>query len=567
MLWHANMDLLRRSFGLGILIGCFGTLGCGDSAESASLDFPPGLGGSDGDGNAGDNGDGDGSGGPGAGAEDDGPPAEVEERLNLNAPRAGLTSVYVPNPLTHRVAVVNAETFGIEAIASGTAPTFTATVPGKDVALVINVGSGDLTLLRTLKGKTQAKRLPLGHSANVIAISPNGKHAVVYLDSRQAGTWATSFQDVTVVDLTEGAEAARGVSVGFRPTSVAFSEDAKQAFVVTEDGISVVDLTAAASGPTIAKLVSLGDALSDALSVDVEVSPDGRYAFARRPGEPSIRRIDLQSGAITELSLEALQAVVPPSSSALLSAGPLDLSDMDLVPDGSALLAVERQRGALLRIPIPEGFDDPSKVTLTLVEGQVVGSVSIAKSGKVAVLYTTISGVEGVTVVDLEDPTATPRGVRLRKSVRAVALSDEGDRAFVLHSKVGTAAGDEEARIDASEGYSLVDTTTGFAKLQLTPVAVSVNELVMVEDSRMLFALLRRDAQSVRALHVVDLDSFEVSARTLARPPSSIGVVPANDSVFVGHESVGGMITFFHGDSGEVSKAVSGFELASRIRQ
>ncbi len=561
-----TMDSLRRTCGIGILLGVLGGSGCG-ALEASSDSLAPGEGGSlPGGGNSdGEHGDGDDDSAPGDGDGASGPmlPPEQEESLSFETPRAGRTSVYVPNPATHRVAVVNAESFGIETVASGLQPTYATTVPGKDIALVINVGSADLTLLRTLNGKTQVQRLPLGHDANVIAISPNGKHAVVYFDGSRGSQNVTSFQDITVVDLTEGSESARGVSVGFRPQNVQFSSNGKQAFIVTEDGISVVELTQAVSTPTIARLVSLGDTLSDTLSVDVQVTADGHYAFARRTGDAAIRRVDLESEEIVAFSLESLQGAAAGNA---LSAGPIDLSDMDLAPDGSALLAVERARGALLRIPIPEGFDDPSLIDVTLTGGQPVGSVSIAKTGKIAVLYTTVGNVEGLVLVNLEGG-ALPRGVRLRKSVRAVAISDDGTRALVLHNKNLVAGIDEEARIDASEGYSLLDTESGFAKLQLTPARVRQQDIVVIEGTRKLFTLLRDDGSAIRTLQIADLDSFQVTERPLARPPSSIGLVPALDRVFVGQESAGGMITFFHGDSGEVAKAVSGFELASRIRQ
>jgi hypothetical protein len=66
---------------------------------------------------------------------------------------------------------------------------------------------------------------------------------------------------------------------------------------------------------------------------------------------------------------------------------------------------------------------------------------------------------------------------------------------------------------------------------------------------------------------MADLASFQVTSLALAKPPSSLGLVPGLNRLFVGQESEGGMITFVDAGSGQVAKAVSGFELASRIRQ
>src|SRR5690606_32540596 len=143
--------------------------------------------------------------------------------LSFDAPRAGKTSVYVPNPTTNRVAVVNAQTYAIESLVSGLAPKYLATVPGEDVALVLNVGTQDASLLRTVDGRTSATRIAVNHEANAVAVAPTGKHAVAYFDSRNQDSFASSFQDVTVVNLQEEQETSRGVSVGFRPREVRFS--------------------------------------------------------------------------------------------------------------------------------------------------------------------------------------------------------------------------------------------------------------------------------------------------------------------------------------------------------
>lgn len=504
---------------------------------------------------------------------DAGLPPEIEETVSFESPQAGRTSVYIANPTTNRVAVVNAGTFNIESIAVGAQPTYTATVPGQDIAIVLNVGARDAALLRTDEGRTRVVKLAVGHDANAIAIAPDGLHAVLYLNASTLGTTgAQSFQDLTVVDLTPGSEKTQRVSVGFRPRGVQFTRDGRRAFVITEDGVSILDFAALASGSGIAPLVSLGDSLRDPQSVDVQVTADGAFALARREGESTLRLIALADGRVETLSLASLMLPVVPGAGAPDAGTPSGepaLTDLDVAADGSFAIAVLRDRGALVRIPLPAGFRDPTTLRVRLVSEQLIGSVTLAKTGKSAIAYTTVQPVESVVVIDDVSSDMPARGVRLRKAVRAVALSDDGARALILHKPVGVLATgiSEDARIDASEGYSVLDTQRGFAKLQLTGASVRERDLLITPERKRLFALLRNDAQSVRSVEMVDLDSFQVTQVALAGPPTSLGMLPGLARVFVGQAGEGGAITFLDALTGARLRNISGFEIASRIRQ
>ena len=591
------MALIRKAWQSALLFGVVALVplgGCGSDEDG--LKSRDDLGEEPGAGAPSDSDDDDSSGdGPirldaGAKAADGGVilPPEVEVQLAFDTPQAGRTSVYAPNPATNRVAVVNATSFAIESVAVGTRPTYAATVPGEDIALVLNVGSRDAALLRTEAGKTTTTAIEVGHDANAIAIAPGGRYAVIYLNATSAGASASSFQDLTVVDLAPmlaaGQRRSQRLSVGFRPRAVQFTSDGAKAFVITEDGISVLDFAAIAQGPTIAPLVGVGDTLRDAQSVDVQVTPDGKYALARRMGESTLRLVDLTSGQIESLALGSTVPTAPLGDAGVVQVGldggaadggssALDnpeLTDLDIAPDGSFAVAVLRDRGALLRIPLPGGFRDPTSIRVRTVTEQLIGSVTVAKSGSLAVAYTSAVAEESVMLVDLASD-AAPRGIRLRKAVRAVALSDDGSRLLVLHAPVGTSTASADDRIDASEGYSVVDTASGFVKLQLTDARIRERDLLITPDRSHLFALQRNDAKNVRSLEVVNLNSFQVSSTPLTQPPIALGLVPTvagnRQGVFVGHASQGGMITFFDANGGAKIQEVAGFEIASRIRQ
>ncbi len=524
-------------------------------------------------------------------------PPETEVDVAFDAPQGGRSAVYVPDPAANKVAVVDAQTFAIESLSSGRAPTYAATVPGQDVALVLNLASRDVSILRTEDGKTSLKRLPIGHDQNAIAIAPDGQHAVIFYDARRSGQQAQSFQDVSVLNLAPGAETVRGVSVGFRPRAVQFARDSKRAFVITEDGVSVIDLAATDGAGMIGNLVGIGDKVGDPVSLDVQVVPDGSFAVARRDGDPRMRLVNLENGAIDTLSLAPLQAPAPtpPADAGVadggidggmadagmmsdagmgdagayaLPSGLLDISDVDIAPDGTFAIAVVRNAGTFLRIPIPEGFRDPKRIVATHLEGSAIGSVVLSKRGDVAALYTTITAIEALLLVDLagKEP---PREVRLRKAVRTVALSENGSHALVLHQR-GAALGagaSEQQRIAASDGYTLIEVARGIAKLQLTPTEVRERDLLVTPDSSRVFMLLRNDSAQVRSVEMADLSSFQVERIELAKPPTSLGLIPDAQRLFIGQQSEGGMITFLDAKSGEIVHAVSGFELSGRVRQ
>jgi hypothetical protein len=230
-----------------VLCSVIGALAAGCGGESASSDKGgesngSGAGGSQGSSSSGSkpgiNLDGTG-GGAGSGAS----APEQETKVDYLAPRAGDRRVYVANPTRNTVTIIDSTTLAISEQATGDTPTVVATVPGKDVALVVNAGSHTLRVLRA--AATCGNRFPIVAKANAISISPDGLHAVVWFDSAQSTPGITtssagSTQEVSVVGLGATCEAdkAFSVSVGYNPTSVVFSSDSSAAFVVTDDGIS-----------------------------------------------------------------------------------------------------------------------------------------------------------------------------------------------------------------------------------------------------------------------------------------------------------------------------------------
>lgn len=475
-------------------------------------------------------------------------PPEMEERRQFEAPRAGARYVFVANPRRDTVAVIDSTTLAIRSIDVGDTPTHLATLPGKDVAVVINVGTRDASILRTDAGGTRTSTVKVVPGANALAVAPDGRHVVAWYSSPARGSaGAGSFQDVSVIRLGERDESV-ALTVGFRPSEIEFASDGSAAFVVTEDGVSIIRF-ADVKGPTVAPLVPVGEVAAAVASHDVSITPDGKYALARREGQPHIQLVDLATRASRTLDLKT------------------SVTDLDLSPTGDFALAVLRDSGTVVRLAIPDGFTDESQRRAIKIEGETVGSASLTPDGKTAVLYTTATRVERVVILELEG-SAPPRPVRLKKGVRAVALAPDGRTALVVHTKEAGNPKDPnidvEATIDRSHGYSVVDLASAFAKLQLTDAAVG--ELAITPDAARAFVLLRDDPQSIRLAQRIHLASFLVDDFPLGSPPLSIAALTDSKRIFVSQVHAEGRISFIHWETGLV-ESVTGFELNGRIVQ
>jgi YVTN family beta-propeller protein len=499
-------------------------------------------------------------------------PPEVEVKLDFELPQASERYVYAANPDSGTVVIINAETQVIQTLETGDRPTFLRTLVGTDDAIVLNVGSDDATVIRDPDKGATTSTVDVVRGANAIAVAPDGKHAVVYFNSAfsSAGGESGSFQDVTVIELAEGADSAVGMTVGFRPRDVFFASDGSAAFVATDDGISVLDFASIdKSGSGIARLISLGNDI-DQKSLDVSVTPEGRYALARQPGESVIRLVDLQDGSIRTLDLTAipLPEVELSGDEDAGTAGPrpIEVTDLDLAPTGEFALAVLRNQSAVLRIPVPSAFDDAEDVRVYSIPDQLIGSVTIAPDAKRALLYTTAAEVERITVLDLSDA-EEPMTVALRKTIEGVVIAPDGETALIVHKKAPGSPDepglDPDAKIDRSFGYSVLRVGSGDVKLQITPIAAGA--FTIVPDSGYLFILFRDDQRGIREVQKVEAKSFLVQPIPLGSPPISLGTVPGSERVFVNQDHPDGRITLIDWKTNE-TRTVTGFELNSRIR-
>ena len=454
-------------------------------------------------------------------------PPEQKQNLDFLAPRAGAKFVYVANPTRNTVTAIDSTTLEIDELAPGDSPTYLATVPGQDIALVVNVGSHTL---RILNGKVMnAGPIPIIAKANAIAISPDGKHAVIWFDASQvaAGTTQTtttgSTQEVSVVDLSTTNGSVISMTVGYNPSAVVFSSDNAAAFVVTDDGISELRF-ANITAPGLAPLTRIdtgtisltrADAGADTTPAPPDTAPttSGPSGTGGTPGlDGGLARID--GGNSLDGGSAGLDGQVIPADTA-----------PDLGP--------------------PDTYVPPPSDTAPVMASGKPTEVSVTADGSYAVARR--DGSYQLLLVNLKTQTVT--ALDLSSTVTDLVLLPSGNTAFAVLR--------EESKlvsIDVPSGFTdsahrttwpfdgeTIGSVTMSAKGRyalLYTTAIAINRLVIVD-------LTNESAQTVdvhEAIRAVAIAPDEKTALVLHSPPTTSGTGGTS-----GKGGSSGTVDNFHG--------------------
>lgn len=477
---------------------------------------------------------------PGAGNDNasagaDGLPQEKEIESDYEAPVATGHVVWVANPKSGRVAMVDAATLQVRTVEAGNGPTYLASVPGQtsDTTLVLNVLSEDATLLRAAPDGITTSTFKTARGANSMVFSRDGRFAIAWSDARKApkAPRTEGFQDLTVIDLVRNT--ATVLAVGYRPVTVGFAEGALRAHAVTQDGVAIVDL---AEAPRVIKNVAISNApTEDPGTRDVFVTKDGQRAFVRRDGSNAITIVGLEADTRVDVTLSG------------------EVTDLDLADTGDRAVAVVRQTAEVAVLPIA----DPASLKSITVTGETIGSVTIAPGGAKALLFTNSTSVERFTILDIGVDSAF-RTVRLYSPVLGVFSSPDARHAIVLHDETKAPLG-AEAR--APGAFSVVPVGLALpAKIVTTHAPPSA---VAMTNDRGIVAE-RDDAGKVFGAYLVRMPELMVERYPLASPPIAVGVVEGAKRAFVSQQHPEGRLTFIDLESG-IARTLTGFELSSRV--
>jgi hypothetical protein len=447
--------------------------------------------------------------------------------------------VFSANPASGRVAVISAETYEVQLFNAGFGPRYVGAIPGGG-AIVINELSRDTTLFRVSGGEVSVadERLPVHESANAWAISSDARFAIAWTRSEpeqdELDPTAGS-QTVTVLDL-EQAQSTR-LTVGFHPTQVLIESSSQRAYVVADDGISVIELT---DGPAVTALIDVSsDPLEEAAARDVSITPDGRFAVVRLDDSQQLRIVDLRADAIEFYDLGA------------------QITDVDLSRDGALAIATLPGVREVVLIPVPPSAGVASFERVS-VPGEVTSSVALSQDNEIALLYQNGEDNSRITVLDLRADEG--------RALRTLDVKGPVSAAFAAPGAASAIVFQRPMQGSVKEGLfsSLVTLEQRFPKIVGTDAAPT--SLAFSEDGSFALVTIGDQTSDVHGVYRVRLDTLQEDFIRLASPPAggATGIIEGTATGFVAQQHPEGRITFIELDSAR-AHTVTGFELAARI--
>jgi hypothetical protein len=483
------------------------------------------------------------------------PPPEKE--YDFAPPTASQRFVYVAMTAQDELARIDGSTLAVKSTKVGKAPKVVATIPGTDGAVVLDSYNGTATVVRPIGETDATKVLGTLQRLNRLDIDPSGRYAVIWFDLAKAiqegNTFSVgSFQDVTVLRLAPGNEKAVNLTVGFRPREVQFDAAGNRAYVITQDGVSVIDLGYATDHTaTIIPPIAVADPSISADDLEVDVVSTGEWAAVRQVNSATLRVVNVGSNPGTTYSV----TLASPAT------------DIDLAPNGARLYAVERAAKKLAVVDIPGDAQNPSGIETVDLTNAAIGSLVLSRDGTRGLLFTNATADERVTILKFDQAGYPQQTWPLKKSIRAVAISPAGNNALIVNAKM---AGDPATAtnfddfVDKSYGYTLLDLASGFGKLQITPVDPGAFTYAP-DGSKIYVALDGGDAATAtRSVQVVTTQTGVVETKPLGSPPSSVGILPGASQAFVNQRHPLGRVSFVDLVN-DAQRTVTGFDLNSHI--
>jgi hypothetical protein len=511
----------------------------------------------------------------GAGADDVFVPEEEEFLVREVATTSAY--VFVPNSAegSNTVAKIDGRDFSIRPIPVGQEPTVVraASVDGVgDIAYVLCEGSSTVAIIRADaevdRPEKQVNLLAVPDEVNALALSPDGRHLVAYIDPSKPlreDTSVASLQAAALIRLGDQAEgdAVFELSVTRLIDEIEFTDDGDQAFIVGREGINRVQLAEVTQDAFVPPLpLDLSATVFPPKDLEVEVSPAGDFLVVR-------------SSEYTGVALYQPPTYQPPtdaSESTLrlieLASIPTDI-DLFVEEDGSpGVLATLRGSDELAIIDVEatlSAAEDalPEPETIAVTDAQP-GLAQLAPDGDQVLLYTSLVVRPDLGVLDLGERTV--RSYSLRNQIRSIAISGDSETAIIVHRKQAGAPpsdADPLTFFQHNHGLTLFDLATGYRR----PIVVQGDptDLVVTEnddETALVFVMQQSDNPNFRGVTRINLDSYRTDFFKLARQPQQLGVVAGK--VFVSQTSDEGRITFIDVNSSS-QRTVSGYELNAGI--
>jgi len=531
--------------------------GLGDSSPASS---PAGPGGPSGSGAVGTTGPGQSPGSPGVGTGGSSSiggmspggaggvpivvvPPEKELEESFLAPVVTGKYVFSANPKSGRVAVIDAETYAVRLFNAGFGPKYLTALPADAGAIVINELSHDTTRFAVSGEDVTVSdvNLPVHADANAWATSPDGRFAIAWTrtESDQKLDPTAGSQTLTVLDLERNK--SKALSVGFHPTQVVVDDKSERAFVVSDDGVSVVTL---GSAPEVSLLAHVSeDPLEDAAARDVSIMPDGSLAVVRLEGSTKLRVVDLsKEDAITSYDLGA------------------PIADVDLSRDGKLALAAVPGIGQVVLVPMPPVGDAASFERVLIPREEITSSIVISDQSELALLYQNGADNSHLSVLDLRDGMQRALHTVDLKGPVSAAFAAPGAASAIVFQKPIT--GSTKAGL-FSGVPTLQQRSAKIVGTDAVPSALSFDK-----EGQYALVTVGNETSAVHGVYRVVLDTMQADFLALASPPATAatGIVDNAHRGFVAQTHPEGRITFIDLETAH-AHTITGFELAARILQ
>ena len=574
------------------------------------------------------------TGGAGAPSDDDNadnaPPPEEELDFSYSQPVVSGQSLFVASENLNSVAVIDSETLDIETIPVGINPTAIGSARqseegSTDRVWVLNEGSSSVTVIET-EGLTSTN-VPVADGTNSLKVGPAGNSVITWFDSESyEDTSGKSVGDLSSVTLIKGDKTYR-VAVGFNVRQVHYSNDGQRALVLTDRGVSLLDIDSISSDSRVPPVPLTGDFEADGLGdVEVKFTADGSYAITAFRSKQRVTLLDLDNESYHSVPFEAAptdidlisgsppkvavtlhgtgefvtlevpnglrnaadaRSVQPAVESTALASD--TSSDTVVGPDGSetadhGLPDVAEPDDS----PQPDVSDTADRVPLTPfneidgtqsvdLELRGLGSASIAGESDIAFVYTTIGDERKAILLNLESD--EQRIVSLEKRVRGAIPSPDEESFVVLHRKKagqlpeGSTPADPEY-LRRSWGVSIVDIESASTRLVLTKNEPSKSAIWAPRGTdnstrKVYFTLEPTDLAGAETAKndvlEINLDSFRTHRYRLPSHPENIGIVRPVSKVFVSQKHAQGRMSFIDVMDGS-QKTVTGYQLNAGIK-
>jgi len=447
------------------------------------------------------------------------------------------------------------------------------------VAYVLSEGTSAVSVVRAEKIDTftdpdrRVNVLPVPKEINSLALSPDGRHLLGYIDPDEPLPGDASVSSLQVASLvrlgSDGDDEAYQLSVSRLIRDIEFTEDGSQAFLVGRDGVNRVVLDDVSEDRFVPTLdLDLSDSAFPPTDREVEVGPQGGVLAVRsssfdglalhRPPAPD-------AGSEAEGKTVKVSLPEPPTDIDLHAPGDGPLTVIASLPNSSkvALVDIETVFSESDSGSSGDEGSDQAGVEILDADAATPGLAQVTPDDKNVLLYTSREETPDLGLLDLASNDVSTYPVR--NQIRSVAVAPTSETAVVVHEKQeGPPPDDSTLEVfQHSHGLTLFDIGTGYRR----PVALRGDPagMVMTTNSQgtpLLFAMLQPDDNGTRGVTRIDLSSYRTDFETLPRRPNQIGRVAGK--IFVSQESEVGRITFFDVDSGE-RQTVSGYELNAEI--